>query len=382
MRVLWWTGSFWPVIGGTQVFGAGLAERLQARGHEIVVLTDNEDDHLPEHDALGDVPIHRCAFIKAIRSGLPARVWDLHRRVHQILHQYNPDLVHLHSIGAGALFCALALARYRGQLLITKHELFGPNQPLGPDTLPAQLFTRADAVTCPSTAVLEDICRVFPWVRARAIIIHDGLPAPPVAPVPPSYDPPRLVCLGRLVRQKGMDLAIQALPRIRRRFPKARLVIVGHGPEQEALECQARQLGLADAVEFPGWVSPTSVPTLMRQASLILMPSRHAEGFGLVAVEAGHAERAVVASRIRGLDEAVVNGESGLLVAPEDPDALAAAVVDLLANPERATEMGRRGRERALTMCDLERCAHRYDQVYGQLAREGHREHNAELRAR
>jgi glycosyltransferase involved in cell wall biosynthesis len=169
-----------------------------------------------------------------------------------------------------------------------------------------------------------------------------------------------------------MDLAIEALPAIRARFPEARLVVAGEGPERHALEGLARQLGVGDAVAFPGWVSPAAVPAVMREASLVLMPSRRAEGFPLVALEAGHAERAVVASRIPGLDEAVAHGETGVLIPPDDPAALAAGAIDLLADPERATRLGRRGRRRALRLCDLDRSVDRHQQLYRQIVEEHH----------
>jgi nucleoside-diphosphate-sugar epimerase len=168
MRILWWTGSFWPVIGGPQVAGARLVEGLRARGHEVVVLADSADDHLPERDALRDVPIRRWAFVKTLRAGEPRGVADLSGRVGRVLAQFEPDVIHLNAFDATALFCTLALQRCPVPLLITQHALFAPSQPLGPDTVLARLFARAARVACVSRAVLDDVCRAFPSVRPRA----------------------------------------------------------------------------------------------------------------------------------------------------------------------------------------------------------------------
>lgn len=367
MRVLWWTGAFWPVIGGAQIYGVHLLRGLRRLGHELTVVTDDEDGSLAPRESFDGIPIVRLPCFRAVASrdlGQVAAVRDSARR---ILREFAPDLLHAHSVAVTALFWLASLGERATRLLVTKHELFASEMATGRDTLAGRALARADAIACPSVAVLEDIARVLPEVRPRAQVIPIGLPAPPPPAVAPSLDPPRLVCAGRVVRQKGMDVAIAAMPGILSRFPRAELRIAGDGPDREALEMQARRLGVRDAVRFLGWVPPDGVPALMAEAGIVVVPSRHAEGFPLVTIEAGHAERPVVASRIPGLDEAVVDGETGLLVPPDAPEALGRAIGTLLEDPRRAIRMGQRGRERGLTLCNLDRSIERHDRLYRQL---------------
>ena len=93
--------------------------------------------------------------------------------------------------------------------------------------------------------------------------IYNGLETPPFPPKPLPVDVPRLLCLGRLVPDKGFDLALAALASIAEGFPHVRLVIAGDGPERPALEQQTAELGLSNVVEFAGWIAPDAVPALM-----------------------------------------------------------------------------------------------------------------------
>ena len=170
---------------------------------------------------------------------------------------------------------------------------------------------------------------------------------PSVAPAPLPFAPPTLLCLGRVVDDKGFDLAIRALAEIRRRVPAARLVVAGDGPARTALAHEAATLGLADAVEFTGWVRPDEVPSLLNRATVVLVPSRWQEAFGLVALQAAQMARPVVATDVGGLPEVVLDGSTGLIVPPESPAAIAEAVSALLEDPARARALGLAARARA-----------------------------------
>ncbi|MEO8084725.1 MAG: glycosyltransferase family 4 protein, partial [Ardenticatenales bacterium] len=132
------------------------------------------------------------------------------------------------------------------------------------------------------------------------------------------------------------------------------------------LERLAATLGVASAVEFVGRVAPQDVPALINTASLVVVPSRWDEPFGLVALEAALMERPVVATRVGGLVEAVEHGITGLVVDKEDPEALADAIVALLEDCPTADRMGRAGRTRARDRFGWSRCVDEYDRLYQQ----------------
>jgi glycosyltransferase involved in cell wall biosynthesis len=155
---------------------------------------------------------------------------------------------------------------------------------------------------------------------------------------------------------KGVDMVIRAMPRILAAVPAAHYVVVGDGDNRRELERLAEREGVARRVRFVGEIRDAQLATLYRTCDLFVMPSRVSEcagqwtgeGFGRVYVEAALAGKPVVGSRGGGAAEAVLDGETGLLVDPLSLDEIAEAVVRLLSNPEAARSMGTRAREWAV----------------------------------
>ena len=365
MRVLWWTHDFWPSIGGAEVIGAQLARGLQDRGHELAVVTQ-AGDGLAERDSYFGIPVARFPYYAALEKRDPGAIARLQRDLRDHVRAFGPDLVHLHTLAYPAFFCARAIAGMATPLLLTRHDLFPWNPEAG--ALAPHLMKRTDWVACCSSAVLEDIRRRFPEVTPRSSAILNGLPPPALPFLPAPAGPPRLLCVGRLTEQKGFGLAIEALPRIRARFPEVRLVIAGEGPAASALKAETRRFGVAGAVEFAGWIAPAGVPAAIRNATVVLVPSVADEAFGLVALQAAQMGRPVVASRTGGLPEVVEDGETGVLFGPGDAAGLAEAVMMLLGRPGLAEAFGRAGRARALQRFTGERYLDEYDALYRELA--------------
>ena len=157
-----------------------------------------------------------------------------------------------------------------------------------------------------------------------------------------------LLTVGRLQKRKGHDMAIQALPEIRRRVPEVLYVIVGSGDEKQRLEGLATEYGVADCVEFLGEIDDGDLVSIYRQSTLFLLPNRQVgrdiEGFGIVLVEAQACGTPVIAGNSGGTAETIVPGETGLLVDANGAEDLAAAVLALLDDPARRERMGRAGR--------------------------------------
>jgi glycosyltransferase involved in cell wall biosynthesis/GT2 family glycosyltransferase len=156
--------------------------------------------------------------------------------------------------------------------------------------------------------------------------------------------PPVVGFVGRLERYKGVHVLVEAMASV----PGARLRLVGDGPMAAALEAQVQRLGLADRVELQGFVAQEDVAEQLRHLDVLVVPSipneRWTEQFGRVAVEAMAAGVPVVVSRAGALPDVV--GEAGLLVEPDDPAALAAAIRGLLADPAEAGRLAARARVR------------------------------------
>ena len=186
-------------------------------------------------------------------------------------------------------------------------------------------------------------------------IVHYGIePGPEPPPLPEG--PPRFICIGRLIPIKGHIVLLRALAEARREVPEMTLDIAGRGPLEPALKALARELGLAGAVRFRGYVSP--IRTAIEESTAVVVPSL-GEGFGLVALEAMERGRPVVAAKIGGLGELVNDGETGLLVPSAEVAPLAEALVALARDPALAARMGTAGRRRAVEVFVEGRCTDR-----------------------
>lgn len=366
MRVLVWMEPFLPQIGGMEIQVAELLTALQAQGHTFTIISGYQ----PGQPALTEYqgsPLYRFPFTNLLKKH------DLHgiaatgRAINEIKEQFQPDLVHVHSgfFEASFFFLLKAWATPPTPTLLTVHGLYYTN--VEPQSVLGRVIRQSNWIVGVSDSTIGSVRQLVPEVAERTSRIYNGLPKPSVAPGPLVLDPPRLLTFGRLVPQKGLDLAIAAMPRLRERFPNLTLTLAGDGPSRPDLEAQVQALGLGEAVSFLGWVEPEAIPALINTASIVLMPSRWEEPFGLSALQAAQQGRPVVATRLGGLPEVVADGESGLCFDPESSESLAEAVTILLNQPERAQAMSQAAKQRMERLFPLDRCADAYDTLYQQL---------------
>jgi phosphatidylinositol alpha-1,6-mannosyltransferase len=163
-----------------------------------------------------------------------------------------------------------------------------------------------------------------------------------------------ILSVGNLVPRKGHDIVIKALPRLLLRTPNLAYLIAGEGAYRAALVDLAASLGVREHVVFLGRVSDELLPTIYGISDVFAMPSREeldacdVEGFGLVFLEASACAKPIVAGRSGGTADAVVDGVTGLLVDPKDPEDVARAIGQLLSSQDLARQMGQRGRSRVV----------------------------------
>lgn len=191
-------------------------------------------------------------------------------------------------------------------------------------------------------------------------IVHYGIAAGP-EPRPYAGVAPHFLCVGRLIPIKGHVVLLRAFRRVLDERPDARLDIAGRGVLEHGLKDLTRELELNGAVRFLGHVTP--VQRAVEESLAVVVPSL-GEGFGMVALEAMERARPVIAAAIGGLEDLVRDGETGLLVPPGDAVALAAAMLELAADPARAAAMGVEARRRAIERFPEARCTERTEEVY------------------
>jgi phosphatidyl-myo-inositol dimannoside synthase len=167
-----------------------------------------------------------------------------------------------------------------------------------------------------------------------------------------------IVSLGRLVERKGQDSVIRALADLPVGLPPVRYVIGGEGPYRAELEKMAGKLGVSQQVHFVGFVPEGEIPALLAAADVFAMLSRQidrvgeVEGFGIVFLEANAAATPVLAGRSGGVEDAVEDGVNGLLVDPEDDEAVVEALTRLLTDTSLRQKLGQEGRRRVLQEFD------------------------------
>ena len=327
MKVLLWSGAFWPALGGLEVLTRELALGLKDSDFEVEVLTAT-----PGPSRMEGIRIHRLPFVDALNC--LERLGEVVAELRNLMTRMGPDLLHLHGLPPLALLPFLPDSAPR---ILTIHGAWVPEL----DDAVAPLLQQVEQVVGCSRHTSRHIERFLG--DRESLTIPNALPRPDLA-VRPLPEKPVLLTLGRLSHEKGYDLAIRAAAELRQDFAETKLRILGAGPERQALESLAAQLEVE--VEFLGKVEHQRVGGFIGESSLVLVPSRR-EGFGLSALDAAWAGRAVVGTRVGGLVDVVSEGRTGYLVPVEDFKALARAVGELLRSPSQLKSVGERARELA-----------------------------------
>lgn len=340
-----------PDIYGSDLQLVESVAALLDHGADVrVVLPDDGPlvGRLPQGAAVSvrDFPVLRKALLRprALALLLLRTPRELLRLVRAI-RAARPDVVYVNTVTLPHWILAARLARV--PVLVHVHEAEELSHPFVRKLLYAPLLA-ADRVIANSGTTHRVLLAAHPRLARRTVVVPNGVRDP--GPQPNSAaEAGRLVVVSRLSPRKGVDVALDAVARLRGAGRPVTLQLCGTayaGYEwfEQELRRRAQQPDLAGAVEFAGYVSPPEVA--LRRASVVLVPSL-GESFGNAAVEALLAQRPVVASDVQALAEVIEDGRTGLLVRPGDALELAAAVERLLDEPGLAGRLAAAGREHA-----------------------------------
>jgi phosphatidylinositol alpha-1,6-mannosyltransferase len=323
VKVLLITPDFAPVTGGIQT----LLHRLvvHATRLEMRVVTMSHTHASIVDDGLA-APVHRVGAPAGVHS---AGVAALNAQALRVGLRHRPDVVL-----SGHIVCApAALALRRPVVQYTYAKELGARPRLAKAA--CARATRTIAISSHTARLVQEV----------------GTPAERIVRIPPGVDlpdheastapdEPLITTVARLEdRYKGCDILIAALPVVRRHVPNARLAVIGEGSMRPWLESLAESTGMENAVTFHGALSDDERDAALARTSVLAMPSRlppngfGGEGFGIVYLEAGARGIPVIAANVGGATDAVVHGETGLLVDPTDHLAVADAIVRILTDP-------------------------------------------------
>jgi glycosyltransferase involved in cell wall biosynthesis len=343
-----------------EVVTTRLALRLATLGHRVGVTCVMDVGPLADELRAGGV---RVAHVTA--PGLRTNVFPT--ELARWLGEVRPDVVHIHS---GVWLKAARAARLAG----VRRVVFTEHGALDVEPWYSSTFKRA-------AARLTDIIVAVSTPLASVLIESHGLPRSKVCVVPngvdvdrfhPGADDGSLQQIGiaggpvvghvaRLAPVKNQALLIRAFADVRSQVPGAQLVIVGDGPEREALRGQIEQLGLVGAVHLAG--EQRDIPSLLRAFDVFALPSK-AEGTSMSVLEAMASGVPVVASAVGGTPALLDDGRCGLLVPPNDVPALATALVRVLTDKEGRQQLAAAARARAVTVYAEDRVVDRYVALY------------------
>lgn len=373
MRLVLVAQDFPPTIGGIQTYAIELGRRLAPRCQAFSVVA-------PAHDSA-----------RAFDRELPFAVHrvagphDLFFAAAALRMRTLAPQISLHTQWPSAFGALIARGRSRrarvcvaahGRELLLQPFAALPGARDAYDAARQTAFRHADRVFAVSRYTAELVRAVSP-VHGPLHVIGNGTDPQRFRPLDASAlrdelglrDELVFLSVARLVARKGIDQVVRALASLGGSRPAPSLVIVGDGPERAALVALVRSLGLEQRVRFAGSVPAAALPHWYNLADAFVLPARNAppdvEGFGIVYLEASACGKPVIGARGCGAEDAILHGETGLLVDPEQPAQLAAAMRELASDRARACELGRNGRLHVERRANWDAVA---DQYYAQLA--------------
>jgi glycogen(starch) synthase len=369
VRVLHLSWEYPPLVhGGLGRHVHALAEAQAAAGHDVVVVTLHPGTEGLAYDEVvhgvrvvraphddPEVPAHErfLAWTMSINHAMTRTALALGRA-------WRPEVVHAHD-WLVAHAAANLRAAYEVPIVATMHATeAGRHQGWLPDDFSASIhaiewwltFEARRVIAC-SQHMRWEVTRLFELPPEKVDVLPNGIDLDEwttdpdeVAAARTAYagDGPLVLFAGRLEWEKGVHTLVDALPRLRRRFPGLRLVIVGKGSQQEELQALARRRRVSRAVTFAGWLTEGGLRSVSAAADVAVVPSVY-EPFGLVALEAAALGTPLVVADTGGLAEIVEHGETGLVFPALDAPALADAVTEVLRDEVLARRVVRAARE-------------------------------------
>ena len=367
MKILHIYKDYYPILGGIENHVRILAEAQAACGHEVAVLVANQARHTSMQIMNGVRVIKAARWATLASTPLsPAMFWQTAHLKADIAHLHFPhppgEVANwlLHPAGHTVISYHSDVVRQAGLLRFYKPLL-------------KQVLKRADAIIVGSPPMKNSI--YLADHQAKLQLIPYGIPldrflaAPTTAEVeriaaryPAAASSfPKLLFVGRLRYYKGLNVLLDALPDL-----QVQLLVVGIGPMFDEWQAYARSRGVADRVAWLGEVPDADLPALYHLAQLFVLPATHpSEAFALVQVEAMASGIPTICTELgTGTSWVTIDGQTGRVVPPSDPRALAEAIGQLLADPVRRQAMGAAARQRAQNEFAAEHLIERVDALY------------------
>jgi len=377
MLVVPWDQEF----GGVASVVGNLATHLEKGGHRVVFVHPGEPERRRRRTTRWgftgyEINLRAPFFPDHPLRSIVAFVLFFPFAMHQLVSMVRAHQIHIVNVHYpieqfvyfGVLRWLLPI-----RLVVSVHgaDLFPGGRPHPRLSRPLRfLVASADALVAPSRAFLTDCLSVLPHAAKKGVVVHNGVDFEELErtddAMATAHWKPYLLCIAAHNEKKALDVLLTAFAPIARTHRRLRLLLVGDGPLRQQHEDLVRSLSLEGRVDFLGWRGRPEIARLLRDCALFVLPSR-SEPFGMVVAEALASHKAVVASAVGGIAEIIESGRSGLLVEPDDPDALARALVTVLEDDALRESMADAGYGRVRERFGCEEMSARYGRVYAAL---------------
>jgi glycosyltransferase involved in cell wall biosynthesis len=325
-----------------------LGKELVRRGHEVTVIAPSPTQESELGNA--DLRILRWPSARPTRLADACYLWRL-------ISELRPDVLVANFAPVNWMCLVGWCRRVRCRIAwshtlseqVEQSALIDPRKRRMLRLRKSLVYKAATHVAANSQAAVEDLRRMFHVPPDKCDVWSNSLsdPSPPLELRSARARDDLVVCVGRLDRSKGQDVLIDAWGRCHERFPSTLVQFIGSGPTLSALQEQATRRGVSGRCVFLGRVPHAQVLQAMARARVTVVPSR-SEAFGLVNIESMAVRTPVIASRVGGIPEIVRDGQDGLLVPPDDPQALADQLARALNDEALRDRLGSNARERFL----------------------------------
>jgi glycosyltransferase involved in cell wall biosynthesis len=365
--------------GGAERLATQIAMRLDLERFEPWYCASRWSEDGPQPDGAAElVESMRAAGIRVLGLGRrsSAAFWSWWPLV-RLLRRERIDVVHSHKFGSNAWAAVVAPLGRVPVLIAHEHSWSFEGRPVRRFVDRELIARRSSAMIAVSREDRRRMIEIEGIDPRDVTFVANGIE--PLVPGEPGRvreelglapGDPVIGTVAVLRREKRLDLLVRAVAALAVEFPRVALVVAGEGPERAPLEELARELGVADRMRLLG--HRTDVPDVLAALDVAASASER-EGSPLAVMEYMEAALPVVATRVGGLPDLIEDGAHGLLVPPGDGDALAAALAELLRDPDRRRTMGERARERRRAEFDLDVVVRRLERMYEQLAEEAGR---------
>jgi len=345
MKILIITTFYPPAKGGIQTYTYEIAKNLQSMGNEVTVFVISSN---------GIRKIFSDYFLKVYKENKKTSLFHILK---------THDAILITSWFPSGLVGVFLSHLYNSPLYISAHgnEILYPEKSWILKKLMLFCFNKAKKVFAVSNYTKKLLMRKG-VNENKIVVIPNGTdlerfnPGIDFSDILKKYDVLQdkkiIFSVSRLVERKNFGAIIESMPEILEKVPNTVYLIGGAGPMRENWEKMAEEKGLRDKVLFVGYISDDELPKYYAMCDIFIMPSMElegrgeVEGFGIAFLEANACSKPVVGGRSGGIEDAIINGKTGILVNPNSKEEIKEAILKLLKNPSLAKSMGKKGRER------------------------------------